>query len=67
MNMCEVSHCESNTHKFAKISVLPAQVQNRAGQKYRVPHKETYVDIVGIVRKVFSRQTNLSQLIRVKP
>ena len=37
INMCEGSHCKSKTHKFANFSVLPVQVQNRAGQKYRVP------------------------------
>jgi hypothetical protein len=37
INMCEVSHCKSKTHKFVNFSVLPGQVQNRAEQDYRVP------------------------------
>ena len=38
INMCECHITITNqTHKFTNFSDLPVQVQNRAGQGYRVP------------------------------
>jgi hypothetical protein len=37
INMCECHITNQQLTKFANISVLPVQVQNRAGQGYQVP------------------------------
>jgi hypothetical protein len=57
-----VSYHESKLIKLANFSVLPAQVQNRAGQGYRVPG--IHIPTVGCKQNFHKDNCNINSLER---